>query len=124
MVFSRCPWSNANASATEDITNITVKRIVFTGFTLTTAPNYQRLFVEPTTPPVVPTGLRIYPDGRFRAPNGQYATQSVANIQRNVLYPNLEINLQTATTVDKLLAIPGTGSALQFTCTCATFYAP
>lgn len=112
-LYTKSPCNNASPSTSIDIPNVVFKRIVLTNVTFTDPTfNYQRLVMELGGT----TGVRILPDGRFRAPNGQYASQTTSPVVRGVLYPTLEITFSSPITSDRLFGIPGTGSAIRMTC--------
>lgn len=120
-LFTRSPFNNASASTSIDIPDVVgVKRIVLTNVTFNQASfSYQRLLVEAGGS----QGLRAVPQNqsgtlcKFRVPGGTaYAASNVTDIAVNTLYPSLVLTLPTAITVDRLLGLPGTGSALLLTC--------
>lgn len=127
-LYTQSPFNNTSPSNTINLSPdiALVKRIVLTNVTFTvTTFNYQRLLVSPGES----AGLRAVPLNstgrtcRFRLPNGQYATANVATITVGTQYPTLELTFPSPITVDRLLAVPGTGNAMLLTCSKIDLYA-
>lgn len=129
------PANNSSVSTSMDIPNTLTRRIVLYNVTFTDPLpptggfNYQRLACEVVTSGS-PTGIRIKPTsatnkstGSFISPTGQTGTSSSGGpIVLGQFYPQLTITFASPINIDRLFAIPGTGSAIRMTCSRLELY--